>query len=115
MISYAEQDALPLIADSFALGSLLSVAFLPSGLMNVNWRVEGTCKAAAVKRVLDVKAGAATLSLAVIGYLADVGVPVPCRWARKPGRLSWRLKAARIALCRGWRALSPSAGAADPG
>jgi Ser/Thr protein kinase RdoA (MazF antagonist) len=85
MISYSEHNDLPLVAESFALGSLLSVAFLPSGLMNLNWRVEGTCTTAAVKRLLDVKVEAAMRSLAVIGYLAQADVPVPVPLTTKAG------------------------------
>jgi homoserine kinase type II len=77
LISRAERDDLPLVADYFALGRVRSVAFLPSGLMNLNWRVDGTCSTAAVKWLLDAKAEAPTRSLAVMGYLADADVPVP--------------------------------------
>ncbi|MDQ2874882.1 MAG: phosphotransferase [Actinomycetota bacterium] len=77
MISRAERDDLPLVADAFALGRVRSVAFLPSGLMNLNWRVEGACSTAAVKRLLDPKAEAPTRSLALMGYLAAADIPVP--------------------------------------
>jgi hypothetical protein len=53
---HAERHDLPLIADRFSLGRVRTVAFLPSGLMNLNWRVEGTHATAAVKRLLDAKA-----------------------------------------------------------
>lgn len=85
MISYSEHNDLPLVADSFALGPLRNVAFLPSGLMNLNWRVEGTRTTAAVKRLLDVKAETAARSLSVIGYLADADVPVPVPLNTKSG------------------------------
>jgi hypothetical protein len=84
LISRAERDDLPLVADAFVLGRVRSVAFLPSGLMNLNWRVEGTCSAAAVKRLLDAKAEAPVRSLAVMGYLAAADVPVPMSRCRCP-------------------------------
>jgi aminoglycoside phosphotransferase (APT) family kinase protein len=86
LIHRAEHHDLPLVADFFALGRVRSVAFLASGLMNLNWRVEGTWLTAAVRQLVDAKAEASARSLAVMGYLADAGVPVPVPLTRTAGQ-----------------------------
>lgn len=76
MIERIERDDLPQIAEAFGLGPLRTAEFLPSGLMNLNWKVTGSRRTAAVKVLLDASAKAPERALEVVALLADEGVPV---------------------------------------
>jgi Ser/Thr protein kinase RdoA (MazF antagonist) len=78
MLNCVESQDLPAVAAAFGLGTVRSLDFLPSGLMNLNWRVAGAERVAAVKRLMDVERQLPPArSLDLMGLLADVGVPVP--------------------------------------
>lgn len=76
MIERIEHDDLPQVAEAFGLGQLRTAEFLPSGLMNLNWKVVGSSRTAAVKVLLDASAKAPERALEVVALLADEGVPV---------------------------------------
>jgi homoserine kinase type II len=76
MIERIERDDLPFVAEAFGLGPLRTAAFLPSGLMNLNWKVVGSHRTAAVKVLLDASAKSPERALEVVALLADEGVPV---------------------------------------
>lgn len=72
-----EAEDLPLVAAAFGIGAIRRADFLPSGLMNLNWRLAGAERVAAVKRLVDVDRQQAARSLELLGFLADAAVPVP--------------------------------------
>lgn len=76
-IKRVESEDLPAVAAAFGLGTVQRTDFLPSGLMNLNWRVTGSRRTAAVKRLVDVDRQQGTRALDLMGFLADAGVPVP--------------------------------------
>jgi Ser/Thr protein kinase RdoA (MazF antagonist) len=75
-IRWIELHDLPQVAERFGLGRVRETVFLPSGLMNLNWRVAGERGTAAVKRLMDKSAETPERSLQVVALLADEGVPV---------------------------------------
>ena len=70
---YLSSDRAGEICRAFALGDLERVEFLPSGLMNQNWRFWTDSGSFAIKRVTDVGTNLARRNLR----------PVVVRWARR--------------------------------
>lgn len=69
-------DDLEALCDSFALGEVFSCRFLPTGLMNDNWRLDTPKGTFALKRLRDVAPSVARRNLAVLSALADGATPV---------------------------------------
>lgn len=69
-------DELAAVRDGFRLGTVLDVRFLPTGLMNRNWRVETGAGAYALKRITDVSVDAARRNLRVVAQLSTRNHPV---------------------------------------
>ena len=84
-IKRVESEDLPEVAAAFGIGTIERTDFLPSGLMNLNWRVAGSRATAAVKRLVDVDRQQAARSLDLLGFLADTGIPVPSPLATAAG------------------------------
>ncbi|WP_218041374.1 phosphotransferase [Acrocarpospora macrocephala] len=64
------------VAQAFNLGSVRGAMFLPSGMMNRNWRVSTGVGVLAIKEIIDVPVPKARRSLTVVRQLADAGLPV---------------------------------------
>lgn len=64
------------ISRAFELGELRDVAFLPSGIMNRNWRVETATGTYALKLLWDVPPELARRNAAVLDGLASAGLQV---------------------------------------
>jgi homoserine kinase type II len=64
------------IVQGFGLGQASSVSFLPSGMMNRNWRIETEQGVFALKELVDVPVPKARRSLDVLRALAAGGLPV---------------------------------------
>ncbi|WP_218034762.1 phosphotransferase [Acrocarpospora corrugata] len=71
----AEHDLIQ-VAKVFSLGSVGGATFLPSGMMNRNWRVSTGAGVMAIKEIIDVPVPKARRSLTVVRQLADAGLPV---------------------------------------
>lgn len=69
-------EDLPLIRRAFELGEVGDVAYLATGIMNRNWRLETTTGTHALKLLRDVPAPLARRNAAVLGGLATAGLPV---------------------------------------
>jgi homoserine kinase type II len=76
LIKEAEDSDLPAVLAAVGLREPDDVRFLPSGLMNLNWRVVAGSHAVAVKRILDVDPATARRNLSVLEFLADASIPV---------------------------------------
>ena len=76
MIERIAHKDLPQVAEAFGLGRVRAAQFLPAGLMNLNWKVVGSRRTAAVKVLLDASAKAPERALEVVALLAEEGVPV---------------------------------------
>ncbi|MGR7000726.1 hypothetical protein ACU686_26190 [Yinghuangia aomiensis] len=63
------------VCERFRLGRPVSVAYLATGIMNRNWRLEAAAGTFAVKQLLDVAPDAARRSAAVCAALAATGLP----------------------------------------
>ncbi|MEU9888429.1 phosphotransferase [Sphaerisporangium sp. NPDC051011] len=64
------------VMQGFGLGQASSVSYLPSGMMNRNWRVETQQGVFALKELVDVPVPKARRSLDVLRALAADGLPV---------------------------------------
>ncbi|MER5646511.1 phosphotransferase [Streptosporangium sp. NPDC002524] len=64
------------VVKAFGLGRVLEVVFLPSGMMNRNWRLETSEGVFALKEIVDVPVPKARRSLNVLQVLAVGGLPV---------------------------------------
>jgi Ser/Thr protein kinase RdoA (MazF antagonist) len=64
------------VAEGFGLGQVHEVVFLPSGMMNRNWRLETSEGVFALKEVVDVPVVRARRSLNTLRALAVAGLPV---------------------------------------
>ncbi|MGH3972016.1 MAG: phosphotransferase [Pseudonocardiaceae bacterium] len=73
------------LCESFGLGEVWSCRFLPSGLMNDNWRVETVAGVFALKRLRDVAPSVARRNLAVLSELADGATPARPPWLTSGG------------------------------
>ncbi|MGP4029679.1 phosphotransferase [Actinomadura sp. 3N407] len=69
-------EDLSLVARAFGLGEVRQTAYLASGIMNRNWRVETTTGTYALKLLCDVPAELAERNAAVLDGLAEAGLPV---------------------------------------
>jgi Ser/Thr protein kinase RdoA (MazF antagonist) len=65
------------LAETFAIGEVSSLEFLPAGLMNRNWRLQTSAGAFALKEFRDASRGNVRQNLAVAADLARRGLPVP--------------------------------------
>jgi hypothetical protein len=63
------------ITEAFGLGSIRSVSYLTTGLMNRNWRITTPAGAFALKQVIDVPVPTARRNLRVLAALHQRGVP----------------------------------------
>lgn len=64
------------VVKAFGLGCVRQMAFLPSGMMNRNWRLETPEGVFALKEIVDVPVPKARRSLNVLQALAVGGLPV---------------------------------------
>jgi len=69
-------SALAELAGAFGLGDVRERRYLADGLMNVNWRVDTSAGAFALKRVTDVPLDRLIRNLGVLAALAEDGIPV---------------------------------------
>lgn len=73
------------LAGAFGFGEVRERQYLADGLMNVNWRVDTSAGAFALKRVTDVPLDRLIRNLHVLGALAEDGIPVSAPAATTAG------------------------------
>jgi homoserine kinase type II len=70
------KDDLLLVSREFGIGAIRDVTFLPSGIMNRNWRIGTTAGTYALKQLRDVPVAVAGRNAVVLDELAVSGLPV---------------------------------------
>ncbi|MFG3289423.1 phosphotransferase [Streptomyces sp. NPDC048179] len=75
------------LASVFGVGEVRERRYLADGLMNVNWRVETSAGAFALKRVIDVPLDRLSRNLGILAALAEDGIPVSAPVATAAGSL----------------------------
>ena len=80
---HIDEHVVARVAEAFGLGSVHSVSYLATGLMNRNWRIAASVGQFALKQIIDVPVAMARRNLRVLDTLHKVGVPA-CAAMRTP-------------------------------